>query len=120
MPLTAAIRVVAKYAAGVLGLICSVAGLYLRLCGRIPANSPVLSYAKLSILSWVAVVFACGWIGAGSATSASNHDSRLLAGVVAVLMMPVSVALTFAAIVVPLIQGDPRTFRVIAKTRVGR
>jgi hypothetical protein len=31
--------------------------------------------------------------------------------------MPVSVALTFAAVIVPLIQGDPRTFRVIRKTR---
>jgi len=120
MPLSAAIRVVAKYVLGVLGLICSMTGLYLRVSGRIPATSLVLSYAKLSVLSWVAVIFTCGWIGAGSATSARNGDSRLVAGVLAVLMMPLSVALTFAAIVVPLIQGDPRTFRVIAKTRGNR
>ena len=120
MPRLAALAVLGKYLAGIVGLVCSVAGLYLRASGHIPATSPILSYAKLSILSWVAVIFACGWIGAGSATSSRNDDSRLLAGVVAVLMMPVSVALTFAAIVVPLIQGDPRTFRVIAKTRGSR
>jgi Glycosyl transferase family group 2 len=120
MPLSAAFRVVAKYVLGVLGLICSAVGLYLRLSGRIPATSPVLNYAKLALLAWVAVIFSCGWIGAGSATSTYNDDSRLIAGVVAVLMMPLSVALTFAAIVVPLIQGDPRTFRVIAKTRGNR
>jgi putative flippase GtrA len=117
MPLAAALRVSAKYIAGFLGLVYSAAGLYLRATGRIPATSPVLSYAKLSIVSWVGVIFACGWIGAGSATSARNDDSRLLAGVMAVLMMPVSVALTFAAIIVPLAEGDPRTFRVIRKTR---
>jgi hypothetical protein len=117
MPLTAAVRVSLKYVAGVLALVCSAAGIYLRISGHIPGTSIVLSYAKLSILAWVGLFFACGWIGAGSATAARNDDSRLLAGVVAVLMMPVSVALTFAALVVPLLQGDPRTFRVIAKTR---
>ena len=84
MLLAAALRVSAKYVAGVLGLVYSAAGLYLRATGRIPATSPVLSYAKLSILSWVGVIFACGWIGAGSATSARNDDSRLLACVMAV------------------------------------
>jgi len=117
MPLGAALAVTGKYLAGALGLVCSAAGLYLRLTGRIPATSPILDYAKLSILAWVGVIFACGWIGAGSAASDRNDDSRLLAGVLAVVMMPVSVALTFAAILVPLLQGDPRTFRVIRKTR---
>jgi putative flippase GtrA len=117
MPFGAAVMVTAKYIAGVVGLAFSAAGLYLRATGRIPATSPILSYAKLSILSWVGVIFACGWIGAGSATSARNDNSRLLAGVLAVLMMPISVALTFAAVLVPLAEGDPRTFRVIRKTR---
>ena len=117
MPLGAAFRVSAKYVAGVLGLVYSAAGLYLRATGRIPATSPIFTYAKLSILSWVAVIFACGWIGASSAASPRNDDSRLLAGVMAVLMMPISVALTFAAVIIPLAQGDPRTFRVIRKTR---
>jgi hypothetical protein len=117
MPLSAAMLVTAKYLAGVLCLVGSMMGLYLRATGRIPATSPILSYAKLSVLAWVGLFFACGWIGAGSATSARNHDSRLLAGVVAVLVMPISVALTFAALIVPLVHGDPQTFRVIRKTR---
>jgi putative flippase GtrA len=117
MPLSAALMVASKYIVGILGLTYSAAGLYLRATGRIPATSPILSYAKLSILSWVGVIFACGWIGASSETSARNNDSRLLAGVVAVLMMPITVALTFAAVIVPLAEGDPRTFRVIRKTR---
>jgi hypothetical protein len=32
-------------------------------------------------------------------------------------MAPVSLALTLAGIVVPLIQGNPHTFEVISKTR---
>ena len=109
--------VAGKYAAGVLALVASTAGLYLRLTGAIPATSPVFEYAKLSIIAWVAVFFACGWIGASSTASPRSNDSRLLAGVLAVLVMPVSLALTFAAVAVPLIQGDPRSFRLIRKTR---
>ena len=66
---------------------------------------------------WIMVFFACGWIGASSDISSLNNDSRLLSGVMAVLMMPVSLVLTFAAIAVPLIQGNPRSFKVIGKTR---
>jgi hypothetical protein len=117
MPLSSAVLVSLKYVVGVLGLVCSAAGLYLRFTGRIPATSIVLSYGKLSVLAWVGLFFTCGWIAAGSATSRRNSDSRLFAGVVAVLMMPVSVALTLAAIMVPLLRGDPRTFQTIAKTR---
>jgi len=117
MPLGAAARVSIKYVAGALGLICSVAGLYLRLSGRIPADAAILNYAKLSILAWIAVIFACGWVGAGSATSARNDESRLLAGVTAVLMMPISVLLTFTAIVLPLLGGNPGVFITIRKTR---
>jgi Glycosyl transferase family group 2 len=120
MPLSAALLVTVKYLVGTLCLVGSMVGLYLRATGRIPATSPILSYAKLSILAWAGLFFTCGWIGAGSATSARNHDSRLLAGIVAVLMMPISVSLTFAALVIPLVQGDPRTFRVIRKTRSAR
>ena len=69
------------------------------------------------ILSWAGIYFACGWIAAGAAATAGNADSRLLSGVLAVLMMPVSVVLTFTAVLLPLLQGDPRSFRVIRKTR---
>jgi len=117
LPLGSALAVAAKYAAGVLALVCSAAGLYLRLTGAIPATSPVFDYAKLAVLAWVAVFFSCGWIGASAATSGRSHDSRLMSGLLAVLMMPVSLALTFAAIGIPLVQGDPRSFKVISKTR---
>lgn len=117
LPLGSALAVAAKYAAGVLALVCSAAGLYLRISGAISATSPVFDYAKLAVLAWVAVFFSCGWIGAGAATSGRSHDSRLMSGLLAVLMMPVSLALTFAAIGIPLMQGDPRSFKVISKTR---
>ncbi len=117
LPLSGALLVSAKYVAGVVGLACSVAGLYLRATGRVPPTSPILNYAKLSVLCWTAVFFACGWIGASSAHAGCDGDSRLLSGVVAVIMLPVSAALTFAAMVISLAEGDPRTFRTIRKTR---
>ena len=120
MPLGAAVMVFAKYLAGVTALLCSAAGLYLRLTGRIPATASVLNYAKLSILAWAGVFFACGWIGASSSDGGRTGDSRLLSGVLAVLTSPVSLLLTLAAIVVPLVQGNPRSFAVIAKTRAPR
>jgi putative flippase GtrA len=121
MPAAAAVRVLAKYLAGILGLSCSVAGLWLRATGAIPSTVGVLNVGKLAIIGWVALSFACGWIGAGSAASLHrDDDSRLLSGVLAVVMMPVSALLTFAAIMIPLAQGDPRDFQTIAKTRVHR
>ncbi len=117
MPASAAARVLVKYAAGVLALICSAAGLWLRLTDAIPSTAGILDYSKLSLLAWVAVFFTCGWIGASSSVEGRTHDSRMLAGVMAVLMAPASLALTFASIAIPLIQGDPKTFRTIRKTR---
>lgn len=117
LPLSSALLVATKYLSGVLGLACSLAGLYLRESDRIPATSTFLTYAKLSVLCWVSLFFACGWIGASSDHAGRDDDRRLLSGVFAVLMLPVSAALTFAAILLSLAQGDPRTFRIIRKTR---
>ena len=117
MSASAAARLLVKYAAGVLALVCSAAGLWLRLTGVIPPTAGVLDYAKLSLLAWVAMFFTCGWIGASSSVEGRTHDSRMMAGVMAVLMAPASLVLTFAAIAISLIQGDPRTFRTIRKTR---
>jgi hypothetical protein len=118
LPLAAAARVLIKYAVGVLALLCSMAGLWLRVTGRIPAAAGVLDYAKLSLIAWVGVFFACGWIGASAdAPGRRSDDSRMLAGVMAVLAAPASLALALVSIVIPLIQGDPRTFRTIRKTR---
>jgi len=114
MPTSARLLVLAKYLVGVTVLVASAAGLYLRAIERIPASSGALEWAKLSALSWLGLFFTCGWIGAGTARSG---DSRLLAGVAAVAMMPATLVLTIAAIVIPLIEGDPRSFSVIAKTK---
>ena len=114
MPPTAALRVSVKYLAGVAAFAGSVLGLWLRVTGRIPAGSPLYTYAKLSALCWAGVFFAAGWLGA------ANHDgddSRMLSGTLAVLLMPVSAALTLAAIIIPLLQGPQKGFSVIAKTR---
>jgi len=118
MPLSAAARVLAKYLAGVVALACSIAGLWLRISGRIPATAGILNFGKLALLAWVALSFSCGWIGASASGSLRrSDDSRLLAGVLAVIMMPFSALLTFAAILWPLAQGDPRDFQTIKKTR---
>jgi hypothetical protein len=79
----------------------------------------VYDFSKLAIISWLAVFFACGWIGASSRVSARNDDSRLLNAIAAVVMVPVGSLLTLAGIFVPLVQGNPRTFQVIRKTRGG-
>jgi hypothetical protein len=112
-----AVLVASKYVIGMTALLCSAVGWYLRLTGKIQATAGIFDYAKLSVLAWVAVFFACGWIGASSAQEGRGDDSRLLAGVVAVVMVPVSLLLTLAAVLVPLAQGDPRTFTVIRKTK---
>jgi len=116
-PLPGALLVSFKYAVGILALCCSAAGLYLRAGGVIPASSAILNYGKLSVLAWVTIFFTCGWIGASSTRSARNDDSRLLSGLLAVVMTPVSVLLMFASIVIALARGDPRTFATIRKTR---
>lgn len=118
LPPGPAMLILGKYAAGVGALIASVAGLYLRWNGSIPASAGALGYAKLSLVAWAGVFFTCGWIAAAAAGQTS--DARLLAGVTAVVMMPVSVVLTFAAIVIPLGQGSPPSFEVITKTRAVR
>jgi hypothetical protein len=118
LPAGAAFRVLVKYLAGVVALACSIAGLWLRVTGRIPATAGVLNFGKLALLAWVALAFTCGWIGASASGALKrDDDSRMLAGVLAVLMFPVSALLTFAAILWPLAQGDPRDFQTIRKTR---
>ncbi|HEV2370550.1 MAG TPA: glycosyltransferase family 2 protein, partial [Streptosporangiaceae bacterium] len=84
----AALLIISKYVVGLTALLCSVAGWYLRMTGRIPASAGIFDYAKLSVISWVVVFFACGWIGSGSVVSSRNNDSRLLAAVIAVVMVP--------------------------------
>lgn len=114
---SAAFRVIAKYTEGVLALSCSAVGLWLRFSGQIPSTAGILNFGKLAMVAWVALFFACGWIAASTTHGRRSDDSRMLAGVMAVIMMPVSVLLTFAAILIPLAQGDPGDFKTIRKTR---
>ena len=113
----AAGRVGFKYTEGVLALSCSAVGLWLRFSGRIPSTAAILTFGKLAMIAWVALFFACGWIAASSGHWRRSDDSRMLSGVLAVIMMPASVLLTFAAILIPLAQGDPGDFKTIRKTR---
>jgi len=116
----AALITTLKYVAGATSLLLSVAGLYLRASGGISGQSPFFDVAKLSVVAWVTVFFACGWAGAGSRVFSRSNDSRLLSATVAVLVLPVSLLLTCAGVFIPLIQGNPRTFKVISKTRERR
>ena len=107
----------AKYLFGIITLVFSISGFYLRVTGKIPGTSAIFDISKIAIAAWVIVFFACGWIGSGSRVAGRNNDSRLLAAVVAVATAPISIAMTFIGIVVPLMQGNPGTFKVIRKTR---
>jgi Glycosyl transferase family group 2 len=111
--------VAAKYLFGLATAAFSVTGLYMRLTGQLPGTASIFDVAKLSIVTWLAVFFACGWIGAGSGVAAKTNDGRLLQAALAVVMLPVSSLLTVAGVLIPLMQGDPRTFQVIRKTRKG-
>jgi len=114
-----AVMVAGKYLFGLVTMIFSLAGLYMRATGQLPGYSPIFDLAKLSVVAWLAVLFGCGWIGSGSRVAGRCHDSRLLSGLLAVLMLPASALLTVAGILVPLALGSPNTFQVIRKTREG-
>ena len=116
----AALLTLLKYLVGSTALLLSASGLYLRATGRIPGDSLIFTVGKMSVVAWVAVFFACGWAGAGSRVSSRTNDSRLLSATVAVLALPLSLLLTCAGVFIPLIQGNPRSFKVIRKTRETR
>ncbi len=97
----AATAVAAKYVISIVTVIFSMAYLYMRVTGELPRSSAAMELAKLSVLAWVGVIFACGWIGAAHWVSAGTDDSRLLGGVLAVLTLPVSALMTVAGVVLP-------------------
>lgn len=115
----AAAAVAAKYVVSFITIVFSLAGLYMRLTGQLPRSAAMSGLAKLSVVAWLAVVFACGWIGASSRVQRRSDDSRLLSGVLAVLMLPATALMTLAGIFIPLALGNPNTFQVIRKTRGG-
>jgi Glycosyl transferase family group 2 len=120
LSLPGAVVVVAKYLVGLVTVLFSLTGLYLKLSGQLPPVSTIYDISKLAIISWLALFFSCGWIGASSRVTGHNADSRLLAAAATVIMVPASSLLTLAGIFLPLAQGNPRTFQVISKTRHGR
>ena len=58
--------------------------------------------------------FYCGWV---AAEHKATSDSRLLHATVAALLSPISSMLAFIVLVITVLQGNPRTFEVIRKTR---
>ena len=117
LPRSRAAAIAAKYLVDSVILLISAAGLALRLTGELPPASPLYGAARLALLTWLAVFFAAGWIGASGSVDGRNDDSRLLAALTAVLFSPLSCLVTAAGLVWPLIAGNPRTFEVIRKTR---
>ena len=117
LPRSRAAAITAKYLVDSVIFLVSTAGLSLRLTGELPPSSPLYGAARLALLTWLAVFFAAGWIGAGGSVDGRNDDSRLLAALTAVLFSPLSCLVTAAGLAWPLIAGNPRTFEVIRKTR---
>ena len=114
LPLSRAIPLAAKYALDASIVMLSVAGIALRFLGYLPAGSPIYDLAKLAILSWMLMFFYCGWV---AAEHKPTSDSRLLHAMIAALLSPVSSMLAFVVLVITVMQGNPRTFEVIRKTR---
>ena len=117
LPLSRAVMVASTYVVNTVIMIFSVAGIAMKLAGALPAVSPVYDVAKLALLTWLAVFFAVGWIGASGRVDGRNEDSRLLNALMAVVFSPLSCLVITVGLAVPLLQGNPRTFEVIRKTR---
>jgi hypothetical protein len=114
LPLSRAIPLAAKYTLDASIVMLSVAGIALRFLGYLPSGSSIYDLAKLAILSWMLMFFYCGWV---AAEHKPTSDSRLLHAMIAVLLSPVSSMLAFVVLVITVMQGNPRTFEVIRKTR---
>ncbi|HEX3962511.1 MAG TPA: glycosyltransferase family 2 protein [Trebonia sp.] len=119
LPGTRALAVALNYIADSAIFLLSTTGIILRLTGHLAPSSPAYDASKLALLTWLVVFFWTGWIGAGGSQAGHNDDSRLLNGLLAVVLSPLSCLITTAGLIYPLIVGNPRTFKVIPKTREG-
>lgn len=117
LPGTRALAVTLKYIIDSTILLFSAVGVLMRLTGGLPPSTTVYSVSKLALLTWLAVFFGVGWLGASGSVDGRNDDSRLLNALMAVVLSPLSYLITAAGLVWPLIVGNPRTFEVIKKTR---
>lgn len=106
-----------KYVTDATTLIFSAVGILMRLTGQLPPSSAVYGASRLALLTWLAVFFGVGWMGASGSVDRRNDDSRLLNALMAVVFSPLSYLMTAAGLVWPLIAGNPRTFEVIKKAR---
>jgi hypothetical protein len=114
LPLSRALPLAGKYGLDTLIWAGSLAGLAMRLTGHLPSSFPAYGICKLAILSWLLMFFYCGWVGA---EQKPTSDSRLLHATAAALLAPVTSTLAFLVLVIAVLQGNPRTFEVIRKTR---
>jgi hypothetical protein len=117
LPLSKALIVTASYALNTAVMVFSTVGIAMKVTGALPVASSVYDVAKLAMITWLAVFFTVGWIGASGSVDGRNEDSRLLNALMAVIFSPLSCLVITAALFVPLLQGNPRTFQVIQKTR---
>ena len=116
LPPLGSLMVAGKYVAGVLALVCSASGLYLRFSGR------SRDFTRIRVREVVG-----GRLGGGvfrlrldRRVGRPGPGPRRFAaagGSAGCGDGPGSLLLTFAAIAVPLVQGDPRAFKTIRKTR---
>ncbi len=119
LPGTRALAVALNYVADSVIFLMSTTGIILRLTGHLAPSSPAYDASKLALLTWLVVFFWTGWIGADGSQAGRNDDSRLLNALMAVVLSPLSCLITTAGLIYPLIAGNPRTFKVIPKTREG-
>ena len=52
--------VAGKYLFGLVTMVFSIAGLYMRATGQLPGYSPIFDLAKLSVVAWLAVLSRAG------------------------------------------------------------
>jgi hypothetical protein len=119
MPGSRALAIALNYIVDALIFLFSTVGVVLRFTGQLSPSSPAYMASKLALLTWMAVFFGVGWIGASGSQVRRNDDSRLLNALAAVAFAPLSCLLNTAGLIYPLIAGNPRTFEVIRKTREG-
>lgn len=119
LPGTRALAIALNYIADAVIFLFSMVGVVLRFTGHLSPSSPAFDASKLALLTWMAVFFGVGWIGASGSQAGRNDDSRLLNALASVVFSPLSCLITTAGLIYPLIAGNPRTFEVIRKTREG-
>ena len=119
LPGSRALAIALNYIIDALIFAFSTVGVVMRFTGHLSPSSPAYLASRLALVTWLAVFFGVGWVGASGSQAGRNDDSRLLNALAAVAFSPLSCLLNTAGLIYPLIVGNPRTFEVIRKTREG-